>query len=125
MDEFEIGLERASESLAQFVDGPGLSAARALEEAFSTAGHNIEQVLKQAAQSGELDFQRMTRTILADLARILTEALLTQSGLNQVGQTFNVNMTLTDPAQSGSGVSSAGSIATLVAAAAARGARYV
>ena len=95
MDEFEVGLERASQSLAQFVDGPGVSAARALEEAFSTAGQNIEQVLKQAAQSGELDFQRMTRTILADLARILTEAL-----------------------------SSAGSIATLIAAAAARGARY-
>ena len=124
MDEFETGLERASQSLAQFVDGPGLSAARALEEAFSTAGQNIEQVLKQAAQSGELDFQRMTQTILADLARILTEALLTQSGLGQVGQTFNLNMTLNDPARSGSGQRSVGSIATLVASAAGRGARF-
>ncbi|MEL6413507.1 MAG: phage tail tape measure C-terminal domain-containing protein [Pseudomonadota bacterium] len=124
MDEFEVGLERASQSLAQFVDGPGVSAARALEEAFSTAGQNIEQVLKQAAQSGELDFQRMTRTILADLARILTEALLAQSGLNQVGQTFNLNMAFNDGARSNSGLSSAGSIATLIAAAAARGARY-
>lgn len=124
MDEFETGLERASQSLAQFVDGPGLSAARALEEAFSNTGQNIEQVLKQAAQSGELDFQRMTQTILAELARVLTEALLTQSGLSQVGQTFNLNMTLNDPAQTGFGANSAGSIATLVAAAAARGARY-
>ena len=124
MDEFEVGLERASQSLAQFVDGPGVSAARALEEAFSTAGQNIEQDLKQAAQPGELDFQRMTRTILADLARILTEALHAQSGLYQVGQTFNLNMAFNDGAPSSSGLSSAGSIATLIAAAAARGARY-
>ncbi len=124
MDEFEAGLDRASQSLTQFVDGPGLSAARALEEAFSSAGQNIEHVLKQAAQSGELDFQRMTRTILADLARILTEVVLTESGLNQVGQTFNLNMSIGEDARSSSGLGSAGSVATLVAAAAARGARY-
>ncbi|MHA7856520.1 MAG: phage tail tape measure C-terminal domain-containing protein [Henriciella sp.] len=124
MDEFETGLEQASQSLAQFVDGPGLSAAQALEEAFTRAGQNIEQVLKQAARSGELDFQRMTQTILADLARILTEAVLTQSGLNQVGQTFNLNMSFGESAPQNSGFGAAGSVATLVAAAAARGARY-
>ena len=124
MDEFEADLARASESLAQFVDGPGLAAANALEEVFSRAGQNIEQVLKQAAQSGEFDFQRMTRSVLADLAQIVAEALIARSGLNQVGQTFNLNMALDAGAQRGSDLGTAGSIATLVAAAAARGARY-
>lgn len=124
MDEFEADLARASESLAQFVEGPGLSAADALEEAFARAGQNIEQVLKQAAQSGEFDFQRMTRSVLADLAQILAEALITRSGLNQVGQTFNLNMAFEGGGQRGSELGTAGSVATLVAAAAARGARY-
>ena len=124
MDELEAGLDRASESLAQFVDGPGAAAAAALEDAFARAGQNIEQVLKQAAQSGEFDFQRMTRSILADLAQVLAEALIARSGLDQVGQTFNLNMSVNDRGGAGSGVGSIASIATLVAAAAARGARY-
>lgn len=124
MDEFDESLERASHSLAQFVDGPGMQAANTLEQAFSGAAKNIEQALTQAAQSGEFDFQSMTRSILADLAQIVAEALIAQSGLSQVGQTFNLSMSVNDATQSRSGLGVAGSVATLVAAAAARGARF-
>ena len=125
MDELEAGLEQASQSLSQFVSGPGQQAADALEQAFARAGQNIEQSLSQAAQSGELDFQRMARTILSDLAQVLAEALIAQSGLSQVGQTLNLNMSVNGSTPTGPTVGFGSSIATMVAAAAVRGARFV
>lgn len=124
MDEFEQSLQAASESLSQLVDGPGIEAANALERAFAQAGSRIEQSLSRAARSGELDFRGMANAVLADLARIAAEAVIAQSGLAQVGQTVNLNMSVGPGADAGSVVGAAGSIANAIAGAAARGARF-
>ncbi|MEO0608016.1 MAG: phage tail tape measure C-terminal domain-containing protein [Pseudomonadota bacterium] len=124
MDEFEQSLQSASDSLNRLVDGPGLEAAARLEQAFAQSGARIEQVFSRAARSGELDFRRMAESILADLARIVAEAVIAQSGLGQVGQTVNLNMSVGGGADARSVVGAAGSIASAVASAAARGARF-
>ena len=124
MDEFEQSLQSARESLSRLVDGPGIEAANALERAFAQSGARIEQSLTRAARSGELDFRRMANAVLADLARIAAEAVITQSGLAQVGQTVNLNMSVGPGADAGSVVGAAGSIANAIAGAAARGARF-
>ena len=124
MDQVEDYLERASESLQAFADGPAQVAGAALEGSFVRAGQSIERVLVQAAQSGELNFRRMTEALLADLARIAAEAVITQSGLSQIGQSVTVNMSTTGITGAGSSAGAAGAIANLMAAAAARGARY-
>ena len=124
MDEFEQSLQAASDSLSRLVDGPGVEAAARLEQAFAQSGARIEQVLSRAARSGELDFRRMAESILADLARIVAESVLAQSGLGQVGQTVNLNMSVGGGANAQSVIGAAGSIASAVASAAARGARF-
>lgn len=124
MEAFEDQLQAASASLQTLVEGPGVQAAAALEQAFAHAGSRIEQALGQAARSGELDFRRMAESVLADLARIAAEAVLAQAGLGRVGQTVNLNMAVGPGADAGSIVGSAGSIASAVAMAAARGARF-
>lgn len=124
MEEFEQSLQSASESLSRLVEGPGIEAANALEQAFAQSGARIEQALSRAARSGELDFKRMADTILADLARIAAEAILAQTGLSNVGQTVNLNMSVGAGADARSVVGAAGSIASAVAGAAARGARF-
>lgn len=124
MDELNDYLERASESLSNLVDGPGLEAATALEQAFERTGQSIERALSQAAQSGEVDFRQMAESLLADLARIAAEAVIAQSSLSQVGQTVNLNMSLGQGADAQSIVGAAGTITSLIAAATARGARY-
>ncbi|MCF6329091.1 MAG: hypothetical protein L3J02_04750, partial [Henriciella sp.] len=83
MDEFETELVAAGDALNGLVEGPGLAAAEALEQAFGRAGQSIERALSQAARSGELDFSRMAEAVLADLARIAAQALLTQVGSDQ------------------------------------------
>lgn len=124
MDEFERNLTAASDSLTALVEGPGQQSADLLERAFGQAGQSIEQALGQAARSGELDFRRMADSILTDLARIVAEALVAQSGLGQVGQAVTLNMSLGAGADAGSVVGAAGQIATAVAAAAAKGGRF-
>lgn len=124
MDEFEEYLERASESLQAFADGPAQAASAALEDSFSRAGQSIERVLIQAALSGELNFKRMTEALLADLARIAAEAVITQSGLSQIGQSVTVNMTTQAGISGAPPFGGVGQIANLIAAAAVRGARY-
>lgn len=125
MEEFEQSLSAAGDALSGLVNGPGLAAAEALEQAFGEAGKSIEQALSQAARSGELDFRRMAENVLADLARIAAEAVLSRSGLAQgTGQTVNLNMALGAGADAGSVVGAAGSIANMVAMAAARGGRF-
>lgn len=124
MDEFETELQAASESLTRLVEGPGVEVAAILEQAFGRAGANIERALGQAARSGEVDFRRMAESILGDLARIAAEAVIAQSGLGQVGQTVNLNMSVGAGAEQRSVVGAAGTIANAVALAAARGARF-
>ena len=124
MDEFEQSLQSASESLSRLVEGPGVEAAAALERAFAQSGARIEQTLSRAARSGELDFRRMANAVLADLARIAAEAVIAQSGLAQVGQTVNLNMSVGPGADARSVVGAAGSIASAIAGAAARGSRF-
>ena len=125
MDEFERELGAAGDALSGLVEGPGIAAAEALEQAFGRAGQSIETALSRAARSGELDFKRMAEAVLADLARIAAEAVIAQSGLGQgAGQTVNLNMAVGGGADAGSVIGAAGSIANAVAMAAARGGRF-
>jgi lambda family phage tail tape measure protein len=124
MDELEADLQSVSDSLTRLVEGPGLEAAAVLEQAFGRAGTSIEQALGQAARSGELDFRRMAESILGDLARIIAESVIAQSGIRQMGQTVNLNMSVGRGADQGSIIGATSSIANAVAVAAARGARF-
>ena len=124
MEAFEDSLARAGDAVGGLADGPGLAAAEALEQAFGRAGQSIEAALSKAARAGEFDFQRMTQTILADLARITVETALTRSGLLQAGQAMTLNMTLGQTAGAGSLPGRTGEIAKAVAKAAARGGRF-
>lgn len=122
MDEFEHSLERASQTLSTFVEQHGEEAATTLERAFARAGSSIEQALNQAAQSSGLNFRRTTEAILTDLARVAAETVIARSGLVQSNQTLNVNLGGRQPfAQAPLG---GAGLETLVATAAARGARY-
>ena len=124
MDEIEADLQSVSESLTRLVEGPGQEAAAVLEQAFGRAGTRIEQALGQAARSGEMDFRRMTESILSDLARVIAESVVAQSGIRQAGQTVNLNMSVGAGADQKAILASSSSIATAVAVAAARGARF-
>lgn len=124
MDEIEADLQSASENLTRLVEGPGQEAAAALEQAFGRAGLNIERALGQAARSGELDFRRMAESILADLARIVAESVMAQSGMKQMGQIVNLNMSLGASTDQRTVIGASSSIANAVALAAARGARF-
>lgn len=124
MDEIEADLQSVSDSLTRLVEGPGQEAAAVLEQAFGRAGTSIEQALGQAARSGELDFRRMAESILGDLARIIAESVIAQSGVRQMGQTVNLNMSVGRSADQGSIIGATSSIANAVAVAAARGARF-
>lgn len=124
MDAFEDSLARAGEAVGALAEGPGLAAAEALEQAFGRAGQSIEGALSKAARTGELDFERMTQTILADLARIAAEAVVTRSGLAQASQAITLNMSLGQAVGAGQLVGASGEIAKAVAKAAARGGRF-
>ncbi|MEM9842164.1 MAG: phage tail tape measure C-terminal domain-containing protein [Pseudomonadota bacterium] len=124
MDEIEDSLVRAGEVLSRFADGPVQDAAISLEQAFGRAGLSIERALGQAARSGELEFRRMAESVLADLARIAAEAVIAQSRASSGGQIVNLNMSVGAGTDTQSVIGAASSMAGLVAAAAARGARY-
>lgn len=125
MNEFETELATASQALDRLVEGPGLAAADALEQAFGRAGQSIERALSQAARSGELDFKQMAESVLADLARIAAEAVIARTSAGQTGQTVNLNMAVNPGADQSGIVGAAGSIANAVARATARGGRYI
>ena len=114
MDEIEQDLQHAQDSLAAFVDGPGTEAALALEQAFGRAGQNIERVLSQAARSGELELRRMSEAVLADLARVVAEIALAQTGLSGLAQS----------GEASAQIGTLGTAASLIATVAARGARF-
>ena len=125
MNEFESQLAAAGDALSALVEGPGLAAAEALDQAFGRAGLRIEQALSRAARSGELDFRRMAEAVLADLARIAAEAVVARAAASGGGQTVNLNMALGAGADRGSIVGATGAIANAVALAAARGGRFL
>jgi hypothetical protein len=129
MNKFEADLASAGDALSALANGPGQDAANALETAFGRAGASIEKTLAQAARSGELDFKRMAESILRDLARIATEALIARSGLGgadgQAGQTVNLNMALGAGADASSVLASQGMISAALARAASAGGRFI
>lgn len=124
MDEIDSDLQAASDSLTRLAEGPGLEAAALLEQAFDRAGLNIERALSRAAQSGEADFRRMAESILADLARIAAESVIAQSGLGQAQQTVNLNMSVGAGTHQRSVIGAAGTIASALDLATARGTRF-
>jgi len=69
----QADLETAAGDLQTLADGPAREAADSIEQAFERAGQSIERSLAAAARSGELDFSRMTQSILADLARLAVD----------------------------------------------------
>ena len=119
MNELEDELDRAGAALTALASGPGEAAAKSLEEAFARTGKSIQSALSSAAQTGELDFQNMTKAILADLARIAAEAVISQSGLNSVTQNISINPSAGSGEQSG--LNGLASLSTVIAAAASRG----
>lgn len=73
--------ESAATRLQDLADGPASEAADTIEAAFERAGQGIERSLAAAARSGELDFSRMTQSILADLARLAVDRFVVQPAL--------------------------------------------
>ncbi len=126
MTDFEDELTAAGAALSELVEGPGQAAAEALQRAFETAGTGIEQALSRAARTGELDFQHMADSILADLARIAAEAILARTGMTQLAQPLTVNLGLGQAPPTGARSGPVpGEIAGMVAALAARGGRFL
>ncbi|MEO0754039.1 MAG: phage tail tape measure C-terminal domain-containing protein [Pseudomonadota bacterium] len=126
MDELDTSLERASERLQAFADGPAKDAAQSVERSFAEAGQRIEAILAQAARSGELDFKGMAEAILKDIARIAAEGVFApgRSG-GQAGQTINLNL-LGQSAPSARGViASQGAIASALAKTVSAGGRFL
>ena len=73
--------ETAASRLQDLADGPASEAAETIEAAFERAGQGIERALAAAARAGELDFSRMTQSILADLARLAVERFVVEPAL--------------------------------------------
>jgi lambda family phage tail tape measure protein len=91
MREQDESLREAAEALRNLAEGPGREAAEALSGAFEAAGSRIETALSQAARTGEMDFRRMTESILRDMARVAAEAVIAGNGRGTGGvqATFN------------------------------------
>ena len=114
------------DSLIGFAEGPANEAAQRLQDRFGEAAQQIAQDIAGLAEGGELDFKRMSATILTELARIAAEALFTRQALGrESGQTVNLNMALGSGSDAGSIIGAAGAIATSVARATALGARFI
>ncbi|NBC14831.1 MAG: hypothetical protein GVY09_16155 [Gammaproteobacteria bacterium] len=124
MDEFSDQMDEAGTALRELAEGPGADAARALEAAFESAGQRIEESLSRAARSGELDFQRMAETILADLARIAAEAVFS-SGQGGPAPTINLNLPQAASGEARGVLASQGAISAALARAVASGGRFL
>lgn len=104
-------------------------AADAMAEAFEQAGDRIERALSRAAKTGELDFENMATSILADLARIATSAALDQvfsGALGGVMQSAPVSINIAMPEGSDAGgiVAAQGQIAAALSQAVIAGSRW-
>ncbi|MEM6626826.1 MAG: phage tail tape measure C-terminal domain-containing protein [Pseudomonadota bacterium] len=120
-------LDAAGAALSAFAAGPAQSAALDIETSFERVGGVIEQALRSAARSGELDFQQMVQSILSELARIAVEAAFPVAeggGASGGASPFNITLNM-----NGGGASdvlgSTNQIAAAVALAAQRGSRFL
>lgn len=75
-------LDETADALTALAEGPASAAAETMEAAFERAGQGIERSLAAAARSGELDFSRMTQSILSDLARLAVDRFVVTPALN-------------------------------------------
>ena len=125
MEAYERQLADAGDALQALADGPGRDAAQALEQAFGQAGQNIEQALSKAARSGELDFQAMARSVLADLARIAAETAIARNGLSAPAKSMTVNVAVGQGADTSGPAGARGELSRAVAQAVARGGRFL
>ena len=141
MTETRFDLSEAADSLAgletQLADlgeRAGPRAAEAMAEAFEAAANRMEAAFGRVARTGELDFESMVNTILADLARIAVNGLLDQvlpqtssSGPSTPAQSavpVTVNITMPQ-GQTGQGlIASEGAIAASLARAVSSGVRW-
>lgn len=122
LNDFEASLKAVSD-----VEIP--RAADAMAVAFEDAGERIEQALSRAARTGELNFENLVSSILADLARLAANAVLDQvfsHAMNGVVQAAPLAINVTMPEGSDpSGIASAqGQIASALGQAIASGARW-
>ena len=113
-------LSEAGRALQTFADGPAREAGEALEAAFARAGRAIRGELENLARTGEADLKRLAMAAAETLARLAVERV---SGGGGTGAPVNVTMNFSG-AQGGEGVGSANQIATAVARAVQRGARF-
>lgn len=102
--------------------------ADAMAEAFEQAGGRIEDALSRAARTGQVDFENLVTSILADLARIAANAVFDQvaGGLFGGGQSapVSVNITMPEGADAGSIISAQGQIAAALGQAVLSGGRW-
>jgi len=124
-DGFSRALDGFGQSLNELVSGPGETAASELQDQFTRASDAIAKAFAQAARTGELDFRSMAEAVLTDLARLSAEALIARTNIGQASQTVNLNMALGPGSDAHSVIGAAGSIATALASAAARGGRFL
>ena len=122
--EYDEELQRASEALEAFAEGPGAAAARVLEEAFATAGARIEASLEAAARSGQLNFEAMAQAILRDLARIAAENVFGVLA-GDTGRTVNLNINSTGAGDARSLLANRGAIQAGLVRAVGQGGRFV
>lgn len=93
---FAIDLGEAGQALIALAEGPGQIAADVLRDGFARAGAEIEAALLKAAESGRISFDQLFEAILADLARLAAETVLSATGLGEArgaqapGIVFNI-----------------------------------
>lgn len=102
--------------------------AEAMADTFEAAGLRIEEALSRAARTGEINFENLISSVLADLARLGVGAVLDQvigsiggaSGVPPV----SVNITMPEGATSDGIFAAQGQIAAAVSQVIASGARW-
>ena len=120
--EFETTLKAVSD-----VEVPHAADAMAL--AFEDAGDRIEQALTRAARTGEVNFENLVSSILADLARLAANAVLDQVFLQARGGVAQaapvaINVTMPEGSDAASLISAQGQIASALGQAIASGSRW-
>lgn len=121
-----LSLEEGMQTLAN-VTVPQSADAMAL--AFEDAGQRIEAALMRAARTGEINFEGMITSILADLARIGVGAALDQV-IGAVGQSMgggapvSINIAVPEGATADSVFAAQGQIASVLGQAVQSGARW-
>ncbi|MAT34108.1 MAG: hypothetical protein CMK06_03010 [Ponticaulis sp.] len=104
-------------------------AADAMADAFEQAGLRIEQALSRAARTGELNFESMITSVLADLARIGVGAVMDHA-IGSIGSAISgappvsINIAVPEGAGADSILSAQGQIAAALSQAVMSGARW-